>query len=146
MVPSGTFATNDGRYVVIGGNGDSVYTRLMTAIGRSDMTADNPQYASNAARVEREDEIMGVIEAWAKQHSLEEVMNIMKEARVPAGEEGGGRGGGGSMEECGDGGGHGGVWGWGVGGRGEGEGMEKYGDQGRGERGGMEESGDGVRE
>jgi crotonobetainyl-CoA:carnitine CoA-transferase CaiB-like acyl-CoA transferase len=86
VVPSGTFATSDGKYVVIGGNGDSVYSRLMTAIGRPDMAADNPKYATNTARVECEAEIMGEIEAWTKQHRLEQVMAAMKEARVPSGE------------------------------------------------------------
>jgi crotonobetainyl-CoA:carnitine CoA-transferase CaiB-like acyl-CoA transferase len=65
VVPSGTFRTKDGRYAVIGGNGDSVYSRLMVAIGRPDMAADaGPRFASNAARVEAEAEIMGEIEAW----------------------------------------------------------------------------------
>lgn len=43
VVPSGTFRTADSRYVVIGGNGDSVYSRLMAAVGRPDMAADNPK-------------------------------------------------------------------------------------------------------
>jgi crotonobetainyl-CoA:carnitine CoA-transferase CaiB-like acyl-CoA transferase len=43
VVPSGTFRTRETKYVVIGGNGDSVYSRLMAAIGRPDMTADNPR-------------------------------------------------------------------------------------------------------
>ncbi len=43
VVPSGTFRTREGKYVVIGGNGDSVYSRLMAAIGRPDMAADNPK-------------------------------------------------------------------------------------------------------
>jgi len=64
VVPSGTFATKDGRYAVIGGNGDSVYSRLMAAIGRSDMTAECEKYSSNPRRVEAEDEIMGEIAAW----------------------------------------------------------------------------------
>jgi crotonobetainyl-CoA:carnitine CoA-transferase CaiB-like acyl-CoA transferase len=64
VVPSGTFRTADEHYVIIGGNGDSVYTRLMAAVGRPEMGADNPLYANNSERCEREAEIMGVIEAW----------------------------------------------------------------------------------
>ncbi|GIL79517.1 hypothetical protein Vretifemale_8837, partial [Volvox reticuliferus] len=85
VVPSGTFRTKDHRYVVIGGNGDSVYSRLMTAIGRSDMAATNPAYATNSLRVAAEGEIMGQIEAWVVRHTLEEVMAAMNKARVPAG-------------------------------------------------------------
>ncbi|GLC40766.1 hypothetical protein PLESTB_000024800 [Pleodorina starrii] len=85
VVPSGTFRTQDGRYVVIGGNGDSVYSRLMAAIGRPDMAASNPAYASNSLRVAAEAEIMGQIEEWVAKHTLEEVMGCMTKARVPAG-------------------------------------------------------------
>ena len=43
VVPSGTFRTSDERFVIIGGNGDSIYTRLMAAIGRPEMGAGNPR-------------------------------------------------------------------------------------------------------
>ncbi|EFJ45933.1 hypothetical protein VOLCADRAFT_93656 [Volvox carteri f. nagariensis] len=85
VVPSGTFRTKDGRYVVIGGNGDSVYSRLMAAIGRPDMSAANPTYATNSLRVAAEGAIMEQIEQWAEKHTLEEVMAAMTKARVPAG-------------------------------------------------------------
>ena len=57
MVPSATHQAADGKYVVIGGNGDSIYTRLMAAIGRPDMGSDNPKYANNTLRCEEEAEI-----------------------------------------------------------------------------------------
>ena len=60
MVPSATFQTGDGRYVIIGGNGDSIYTRLMTAVGRADMGSDNPRYQSNTERCQHEKEIYEV--------------------------------------------------------------------------------------
>jgi len=85
VVPSGTFRTGDGHWVVIGGNGDSIYTRLMAAVGRPEMGAKNPDYSDNAKRVERETEIMGVIADWVQQNTLEGVLKAMSEARVPAG-------------------------------------------------------------
>lgn len=60
VVPSATLKTKDGRYVIIGGNGDSVYTRLMAAVGRPDMGSQNPLYANNTERCKREDEIYEV--------------------------------------------------------------------------------------
>lgn len=57
VVPSGTWQTKDGKYVVIGGNGDSIYTRLMAAVGRADMGADNADYATNTKRCEKENYI-----------------------------------------------------------------------------------------
>ena len=43
--------------MVVGGNGDSIYSRLMAAVGRQDMAADNPNYENNSRRCEREEEI-----------------------------------------------------------------------------------------
>ncbi|GMH40063.1 hypothetical protein BSKO_07967 [Bryopsis sp. KO-2023] len=85
VVPSGTFKTRDGRFVVIGGNGDSIYTRLMSAIGRPDMTAENPKFANNTQRCANEGEIMDAISKWSASNDLEFVVEAMKEARVPAG-------------------------------------------------------------
>ncbi len=72
MVPSATLKTQDGKYVIIGGNGDSVYSRLMAAIGRPEMGSQNPLYANNAARCEREEEIYEVgllLLLWAGQET-----------------------------------------------------------------------------
>ena len=85
VVPSATFATKDGRWCVVGGNGDSVYSRLMAACGRADMDSANPKFASNAARCEAADEIYGVIGDWVSNRTLDEVVAAMREARVPAG-------------------------------------------------------------
>eukprot|EP00879_Flechtneria_rotunda_P022623 GHRR01023890.1.p1 GENE.GHRR01023890.1~~GHRR01023890.1.p1 ORF type:complete len:232 (+),score=52.74 GHRR01023890.1:97-792(+) len=87
VVPSGTFATSDGHHVVVGGNGDSVYSRLMEAIGRPDMAANSPcgKYATNTHRVEREQEIMDEIAAWIAKHTERDVLGAMSKARVPAG-------------------------------------------------------------
>ena len=85
VVPSATFATSDGRWCVVGGNGDSVYSRLMAAVGRPEMDASNPRFASNAARCAAADEIYGVIGKWISRRTLDEVVAAMREARVPAG-------------------------------------------------------------
>jgi len=37
IVPSNTYTTRDGKYVVIGANGDAIFRRMMTAIGREDL-------------------------------------------------------------------------------------------------------------
>ncbi|CAL8471009.1 g10551 [Coccomyxa elongata] len=85
VVPSATLKTKDGRYVIIGGNGDSVYSRLMAAIGRPDMGAENPLYANNSERCKRENKIYEVIGEWVAQRSLEDVLEVMAAARVPSG-------------------------------------------------------------
>jgi formyl-CoA transferase len=84
IVPSNTYATKDGKSVVIGGNADPIYKRLMHAIGRDDLGQD-PTLATNVGRVKRTAEIDGAIGTWAAQHELEEIIGVMTAADVPHG-------------------------------------------------------------
>ncbi|AMV10023.1 carnitine dehydratase [Geobacillus thermoleovorans] len=84
VAPSNTYECKDGKHVVIGGNSDNIFQRLMKTIGRRDL-ADHPQYANNQGRAEHAELIDQAIEAWTKQHTLEEVLNALDEASVPAG-------------------------------------------------------------
>jgi formyl-CoA transferase len=83
IAPSNAYRCTDG-YVLVAGNGDSIFKRLMTAIGRSDL-ADDPALANNAGRVARVDELDRAIEAWTAQRSTEEVLATLTDAHVPAG-------------------------------------------------------------
>lgn len=83
IAPSNAYRCADG-YVLIAGNGDSIFRRLMTAIVRSDL-ADAPALANNAGRVARVDELDRTIGAWTAQRSAEDVLATLTEARVPAG-------------------------------------------------------------
>ncbi|KAK9861238.1 hypothetical protein WJX84_004941, partial [Apatococcus fuscideae] len=85
VVPTSTTRTKDGRWVIIGGNGDSVYSRLMAAVGHPEMGTDNPKYANNTKRCAAQDEIYKVIDEWVESKTLDEVLAAMKEARVPSG-------------------------------------------------------------
>jgi crotonobetainyl-CoA:carnitine CoA-transferase CaiB-like acyl-CoA transferase len=84
IVPTNTYLCDDGKYVVIGGNGDSIFKRLMTAAGRSDM-AENPAMADNAGRVEHEAEIDAALAAWCAAHSSVHIINTLEEVQVPVG-------------------------------------------------------------
>jgi formyl-CoA transferase len=83
-VPSNTYTTRDGHSVVIAGNGDSIYKRLMHAIGRDDLGQD-PTLGNNLGRVKRTAEIDGAIGDWAALHDLEQVLTALKAADVPHG-------------------------------------------------------------
>ncbi|TGN95711.1 CaiB/BaiF CoA transferase family protein [Burkholderia sp. USMB20] len=83
IAPSNAYRCADG-YVLIAGNGDSIFKRLMTSIGREDL-ADDPALANNAGRVARVDELDRAIEAWSAQRATEDVLAMLTEARVPAG-------------------------------------------------------------
>eukprot|EP00475_Leptophrys_vorax_P038990 TRINITY_DN6966_c0_g1_i1.p1 TRINITY_DN6966_c0_g1~~TRINITY_DN6966_c0_g1_i1.p1 ORF type:complete len:344 (+),score=96.68 TRINITY_DN6966_c0_g1_i1:115-1032(+) len=84
IVPTNTYLCADGKYVVIGGNGDSIFRRLMHAAGRDDMAAD-PRFQDNTGRVTHQEEIDRAIEAWTKALSAKEVVSRMDHAGVPAG-------------------------------------------------------------
>ncbi len=83
ITPSNTHTTRDDRHVIIGGNGDAIFKRLMRALGRADL-ADDPDLASNAGRDARAVEIYGVIDAWVARHDLAQVLAILQAAEVPA--------------------------------------------------------------
>jgi len=83
IAPSNAYRCRDG-VVLVAGNGDSIFKRLMAAIGRDDLgTATD--LAHNAGRVARVDQIDGAIEAWTLQRSVDEALATLGAARVPAG-------------------------------------------------------------
>ena len=84
IVPTNTYPCADGKYVIIGGNGDSIFKRLMTAAGRPDM-AEDERLATNAGRVEHEAEIDQALEEWCSGLDSDEVLRILEDARVPCG-------------------------------------------------------------
>jgi formyl-CoA transferase len=83
IAPSNAYACSDG-YALIAGNGDSIFRRLMAAIGRPDLAAD-PQLADNVGRVARVDEIDAAIGAWTAGRTVAEVLAVLDAAAVPAG-------------------------------------------------------------
>ena len=84
IAPSNAYRCADGGYALIAGNGDSIFKRLMTAIGRDDLGGD-PALADNSGRVARVAEIDAAIGAWAEQRNVTEVLAALDAAAVPAG-------------------------------------------------------------
>jgi formyl-CoA transferase len=84
ITPSNTYATRDSKYVIIGANNDSIFKRLMIAIGREDL-ANDTSLASNAGRVPRARELDEAIEIWTRQHDLNRVLGALERAEVPSG-------------------------------------------------------------
>jgi formyl-CoA transferase len=82
--PSSTYPCKDGRYVIIAGNGDGIFKRLMRAIGRADL-ADDPALAHNDGRVEHNDMLDAAIKSWTSQRGLDEVLAALEKADVPSG-------------------------------------------------------------
>ena len=84
IVPTNTYPTRDGGYVVIGANGDKIFKRLMMGIGRADL-ANDASLANNEGRVARADELDRIIGAWAQAHDLAHVLSVLEQAEVPTG-------------------------------------------------------------
>ncbi len=84
IVPSNTYTTSDGDNIVIAGNGDAIFKRLMVAIGRSDMATD-PQLARNDGRVPRTTEIDDAIQAWCTTQTIDTALATLQAADVPVG-------------------------------------------------------------
>lgn len=84
IAPSNTYPCKDGSHVVIAGNSDGIFKRLMHAIGRSDL-ADDPSLARNDGRAKQERMLDEAIEQWTRQHDAEDVLAALAAADVPSG-------------------------------------------------------------
>lgn len=84
IAPSNLYPTKDEDYVLIAGNADTVFGRLAKALGRPEW-AEDEKFATHHARGENMEELDGLISAWTKERSTEEVLEAMAEAGVPSG-------------------------------------------------------------
>ncbi len=84
ITPSNTYPCSDGKHVIIGGNSDSIFKRLMEAIGRPDLAADQ-RFADNAGRSLEADFLDSVIASWTSTRTLEDCVRTLEDAGVPVG-------------------------------------------------------------
>ena len=84
IVPSNTYVSRDGVNIIIAANGDGIFRRLMSAIGREDIGED-PRFAQNSGRAAHAEIIEGAIVDWCASHDAAAVMAVLKGADVPHG-------------------------------------------------------------
>ncbi|WP_434775781.1 CaiB/BaiF CoA transferase family protein [Pseudomonas oryzihabitans] len=84
IAPSNTYPTRDGAYVVVAGNSDPIFVRLMQAIGRPDL-AERADLAQNDGRARHSELIDDAIAAWTGSLGIDEVLAVLEGAEVPAG-------------------------------------------------------------
>jgi formyl-CoA transferase len=84
IAPSNAYRCQDNKYVLIAGNGDSIFKRLMGVIGRPDL-ADAPELANNAGRVKHVVMLDDAISQWTGQHPLDLVLERLNDGQIPAG-------------------------------------------------------------
>jgi len=84
VAPSNTYPTSEEDYVVIGANADTVFGRFAGAVGHPEW-ADDERYATHNARGENQEELDAMISGWTRERTVDEVLEVMDEAGVPAG-------------------------------------------------------------
>ena len=84
IAPSNTYRTEGGAFVVIAGNSDPIFKRLMHVIGRADL-ADDPALARNDGRASQSARLDEAITAWTTHHSIDDVLAALEAAEVPSG-------------------------------------------------------------
>jgi crotonobetainyl-CoA:carnitine CoA-transferase CaiB-like acyl-CoA transferase len=84
ITPSNAYRCLGGDYVLIAGNGDSIFKRLMCAIGREDL-ANDESLAHNDGRSEQTEMIDAAIQIWTEERSRDAILQVLDAARVPAG-------------------------------------------------------------
>ncbi|MFT5657792.1 MAG: formyl-CoA transferase [Gammaproteobacteria bacterium] len=81
--PSNTYSTLDGKYLVLAANGDSIFQRLMHAIGRGDVAKD-PRFKHNEGRAKDYEELDEILAFWSESLTLQDALVILEQAAVPA--------------------------------------------------------------
>lgn len=84
IAPSNTYPTQDNAYVVIAGNSDPIFVRLMLAIGRPDL-AERDDLRQNDGRALQSQMLDEAITSWTSTHSIDHVLAVLQDAEVPAG-------------------------------------------------------------
>jgi succinyl-CoA---D-citramalate CoA-transferase len=81
-VPSNLFRSRDQRWVVIAANTDPLFRRLATAMGRPEY-ADDPRFATHAARSINQRACEAEISAWTEQRSAADIEQTLSDAGIP---------------------------------------------------------------
>ena len=84
VAPSNVFESSEGKWIVIAANADKVFRRLCEAMGQSEL-ADDPRFATHLARGENQEELEGIVAAWAKRHTAADIDRILNDAGVICG-------------------------------------------------------------
>jgi crotonobetainyl-CoA:carnitine CoA-transferase CaiB-like acyl-CoA transferase len=84
IAPSNIFKSRDDLWMVIAANNDNLFRRLCDAMGRAEL-ADDPRFATHAARGENQQEIEGIVAEWARERDAAEIDDVLNEAGVVCG-------------------------------------------------------------
>jgi crotonobetainyl-CoA:carnitine CoA-transferase CaiB-like acyl-CoA transferase len=83
IVPYQAFECADGEYVMVGAFTRGFWQNLARALGHEDWLED-PRFATNSARLDNREELIGALEAIFAEHDREHWLAVLEEADVPA--------------------------------------------------------------
>ncbi len=83
VAPRNSYVCGDGNWLSISASAQSIFERLMDAIGRPELKTD-PRFAVNANRVANVTELDQIIGSWMRQYSREEALALLEQAQVAA--------------------------------------------------------------
>ncbi|ORE93503.1 formyl-CoA transferase [Stappia sp. 22II-S9-Z10] len=84
IAPSNAYPAKDGKIVIIGANGDSLYRRLCEVMGQPELATD-PRFVNHRARGDNQTELDALVGEWTIQHDAGEIVDLLSDAGVPAG-------------------------------------------------------------
>lgn len=84
FAPSNIYKTREGVWFLIGANANNPFRRLCEVMGRPEL-ADDPRFATDAARADHSEEIDQIVADWVAEHGVDELEKKLHEAGVPAG-------------------------------------------------------------
>jgi len=82
VAPSNTFATGDGRYVLMVGGDDNMFPRVVRAMKRPALL-DDPRFVSMASRLEHRDAVESIVADWMLAHDADEIVARLEAEGVP---------------------------------------------------------------
>ena len=84
VAPSNIFKSSDDKWVVIAANADNVFRRLCEAMEQPEL-ADDPRFSTHLARGDNQEELEGIVAAWAGSRDAREIDEVLNEAGVICG-------------------------------------------------------------
>jgi formyl-CoA transferase len=84
IAPSNAYPTAGGELILIGGNGDTVFRRLTTIMGKPGLAQD-PRFISHGERGANQAILDEIITAWTRERDLESLLFLLEAEGVPCG-------------------------------------------------------------
>lgn len=79
--PRGVYQASDGKWLSIAASNQGIAKRLFAAMDRPEII-DDPRYATNAVRMEHNDELQAIVSAWVAERPRSEILEVLDKFEV----------------------------------------------------------------